>query len=78
MPTTLEALSREAMILPPEQRLQLARELLNSVDVAPEPRASAAWESELAKRIAEVDEGRVSNISASEVFARLRTHAPSR
>ena len=77
MPATLDSLSRDALVLPPDQRLQLARRLLDSVDLEPEPGAEAAWEAEIARRIARYDAGESKGISAGEVFARLRQIAPA-
>lgn len=76
MPNTLEALSQEALELPSDQRLALARRLLDSVDFEPDPTASAAWESEIAQRIARFDAGESHSVPAAEVFARLRQIAP--
>jgi putative addiction module component (TIGR02574 family) len=76
MPATLDALSQDALVLPPDQRLLLARRLLDSVDLEPEPGAEAAWEAESARRIARFDAGESKPIAASEVFARLRDIAP--
>lgn len=78
MPITLEALSQDALFLPPEQRLTLARRLLDSVDLEPEPGAEAAWEAEIARRIERFDAGESRPIPAGEVFARLREIAPGR
>jgi putative addiction module component (TIGR02574 family) len=78
MPTTFEAIAKEALILPPEQRLTLARRLLESVDLEPEPGAEAAWESEIARRIKRLDSGESKTIPASEVFGRLRRTEPGR
>ena len=78
MPATLEALANDALVLPPEQRLTLARQLLDSVDLAPEPGAEAAWQAEIARRIARLDAGEAKTIPAGEVFARLRQIAPDR
>jgi putative addiction module component (TIGR02574 family) len=76
MPATLEALTREALVLPPDDRLTLARKLLESVDLEPEPGAEAAWEAEIARRIARVKSGESKTVPAAEVFARLRQIAP--
>ena len=59
-------------MLPPDQRLALAYRLLASVEPAPDPDAEAAWEAEIARRIAEFDAGEVEAIPAAEVFAHLR------
>ena len=78
MPATLDTLSQDALVLPPDQRLQLARRLLDSVDLDPEPGAEAAWQAEITRRIARYDAGESKSIPAGEVFARLREIAPSR
>ena len=78
MSAALEALSQDALVLPPDQRLTLARRLLESVDLEPEPGAEAAWQAEIARRIERFDAGESRSIPAGEVFARLRQIAPSR
>jgi putative addiction module component (TIGR02574 family) len=78
MPATLDAVTHDALILPPDQRLELARHLLESVDLDPEPGAEAAWEAEIARRIARFKTGGSKPVPAGEVFARLRQIAPDR
>jgi putative addiction module component (TIGR02574 family) len=72
MPLTLDALSQDALVLPPDQRVTLAYRLLISVDSEPEPGASAAWEAEISQRIARFDAGETQTVPASQVFSRLR------
>ncbi len=76
MPATLNDVAQGALILPPDQRLALARQLLESVELEPEPGAEAAWEAEIARRIARWKAGESKPIPAGEVFARLRQIAP--
>ena len=78
MPATLDAVAQDALVLPPGQRLALARKLLESVDLEPDPGAEAAWEAEIAQRIARYKAGESKPIPAVEVFARLRQIAPAR
>ena len=78
MSATLDALSHDALVLPPDQRMALAYRLLVSVEPEPEPGADAAWEAEIAQRIARFDAGQSQTVSASAVFARLREIAPGR
>jgi len=66
------------MVLPPDDRLALARRLLDSVDLEPEPGAEAAWEVEIGRRIELLKSGESKSVSADEVFARLRQIAPDR
>ena len=76
MSVSLDAVAHDALILPSEQRLALARQLLDSVELEPEPGAEAAWETEIAARIARFNAGESKPIPAGEVFARLRQIAP--
>jgi putative addiction module component (TIGR02574 family) len=69
MPPTLDALSHDALILPPDQRVALAYRLLISVE--PEPGAEVAWDAEIARRITRFDSGEVQPVPAAEVFERL-------
>ncbi|MFZ1217991.1 MAG: addiction module protein [Chthoniobacterales bacterium] len=68
MPKALEEVTKEAMDLPPQQRLALAGFLLENVDPASDPDAAAAWDSEIRDRIREIDEGRVKGIPYAEVM----------
>lgn len=78
MPVTLEAVSHDALVLPADQRIALAYRLLVSIEPDPEPGAEAAWEAEIARRIARFDTGESQPIPAAEVFAGLREIAPDR
>lgn len=78
MSATLDAIAHDALVLPPDQRVELAYRLLSSIDSDPEPGADAAWETEITERIARFDAGESPTEPASEVFARLREIAPGR
>ena len=67
MPKALEEVTKEAMDLPPRQRLALASFLLESADTASDPDAEAAWDSEIRDRIREIDEGHVTGIAYADV-----------
>jgi Putative addiction module component len=68
MPKALEEVTKEAMDLPPRQRLALASFLLESADAASDPGAEAAWDTEIRDRIREVDESRVTGIAYVDVM----------
>jgi putative addiction module component (TIGR02574 family) len=76
MTATLDSLFKEGLGLPPDQRISLARQLLDSVDPAPEPGSDAVWEAEIALRLERYQSGATKSIPAAEVFARLRRIAP--
>ena len=71
-----KALSEDALTLSADERLALARRLLVSVEPKPSPEIDAAWENEIARRIAEFDAGKSQTVSLDSVFARLREIAP--
>jgi putative addiction module component (TIGR02574 family) len=76
MVPTLDSVSREALVLPPDQRMTLACRLLESVEQAPDEGAAEAWDQEIEERIARFDRGETTSIPAVEVFKRLRDVAP--
>jgi len=69
--TLVEELSRRARDLSPEERVQLAEEILATVHESDEE-VDAAWDAEIKRRIAEVENGTATLIPAEEVFTRLR------
>ncbi len=64
----LEEIAKEAMDLPPRQRLALAELLLESADAPADPEAEVAWDSEIRDRIRAIDEGRVAGIAYEDVM----------
>lgn len=69
MSLTAEQIKAEAMKLPPEVRADLADWLW--VSVTPREEVKAAWDVEIARRIAEIDAGEVELIPSEEVFAKV-------
>lgn len=69
MSLTIDQLKAEAMKLPPEERADLADWLW--VSAAPRVEVEAAWEAEIARRIAEIDAGTAKLIPAEEVMAEI-------
>jgi len=67
MPKALEEVTKEAMDLPPSDRLVLASLLLESADAASDPDAETAWDSEIRDRIRAIDEGGVTGIAHTDV-----------
>lgn len=78
MPTAIDTLAESALGLQPDQRLALARRLLDSVDLEPAPDAEAAAEAEIVGRIARLDGGETETVPAEKVFDRLRQIAPTK
>ena len=69
--TLVEELSRRAQELTPDERVQLAEEILATIHSEDEE-VDAAWDAEIKRRIAEIENGTAELIPAEEVFARLR------
>lgn len=70
MSLTLKQLEAEAMKLAPDERADLADLLW--VSVASREEVAAAWDAEIARRVADMDAGRTKWISMEEVMAELR------
>jgi putative addiction module component (TIGR02574 family) len=62
---------KEALKLPPEARAALAGSLLDSLDEAVDEGAEAAWETEILKRLKEVDQGEVELVPWAEARRRI-------
>lgn len=72
MSALLDELSKKAQTLAVEERAQLAQELLESVERDADPEVLAAWETEIASRIAKYERGEATLIPAEDVFAAAR------
>lgn len=67
----LSLLIKEALELPAEARSALANSILDSLDTVVDENAEAEWQSEIARRIADIDAKRAPLIPWSEARARL-------
>ena len=71
-----EDLIASAMQLPLSDRVALANAMLSSIELStgsdvPQEEVDAAWDAEIARRIDDIDSGRVSTIPSSEVWKRI-------
>jgi putative addiction module component (TIGR02574 family) len=71
MKNNIADILKEALRLPLEARAALAGSLLDSLDEPPDLDAVSAWDAEIAARIREIDEGRVTLIPWAEARARI-------
>lgn len=71
MKNNIADILKEALRLPPEARAALAGSLLDSLDEPLDLDAESAWEAEIASRIREIDEGKVTLIPWAEARARI-------
>lgn len=63
----IEALTKEAVSLPKEQRLALARALLNIDTRSHVAETEQSWDEEIRARIKAVDEGHVTGIACTDL-----------
>ena len=71
MTASAKRVLQEALELIPEERADLAARLLASLESRQESGVAEAWEAEIAKRIEDLDSGRVKAISMSEFWVRV-------
>ncbi|OLE87106.1 MAG: hypothetical protein AUG07_01500 [Acidobacteria bacterium 13_1_20CM_2_60_10] len=64
-------LLRGALSLSEEERAYLASSLMDSLDGSADPSAEAAWNEEIARRITDLDSGRVKTVPWEEVRHRI-------
>jgi putative addiction module component (TIGR02574 family) len=70
---SLEAteLLKKALSLPVEERADLAGSLIESLDNSEDDSVAAAWDEEIARRMAELDSGKVKPVPLEEARRRL-------
>jgi hypothetical protein len=75
----ISEVAKDALELPPVQRLTLARILLDLSDESQDfsPDVEAAWETEICRRMEEVKAGRARSGGFDEVFTRLDQRFPT-
>jgi putative addiction module component (TIGR02574 family) len=66
MPTTLETITQEVLELPNNQRLALARIILDLDGGPPDAGVEAAWDEEIRARLKAYDEGKLETVSWEE------------
>ena len=71
MTEAAEKLKTELAALPVEDRAELARFLMESLDET-DPGWDAAWTAELDRRWQEIESGKAVGVPGEEVFRRLR------
>jgi len=71
MTTTAEALSAQAVQLPPEERMKVVERILDSLD-EPDASLDALWAKEADDRLAAYRRGEVKAVALSEVIAKYQ------
>jgi putative addiction module component (TIGR02574 family) len=68
----INALEKEVLRLPPEERARLAELLLSSLDELPEAELERIWFAEAQRRAEQIDSGAVQLIPSEEVERKAR------
>lgn len=76
MENPVEELTRQGLLLEPEDRARVAERLLDSIREPSSPEIEAAWDEEIERRVAAFKRGEVEVFDAEEVFAEARRIAP--
>ncbi len=67
-----ETILDQARALPDSERARLVHDLLETLEGAPDTGVAAAWEQEIARRLAQVESGDAETLSRDELNRRLR------
>ncbi len=76
MTTSAEALSAQAVELPPGERMALVERILDSLD-EPDAALDALWAKEADDRLAAYRRGEVKAVALSDVIAKYEVHSKS-
>lgn len=76
MPDLVAELAEQARILSAGERSRLVELLLESLHEPPLAEVEAAWEQEIARRVAAFERGEIETFAAEDVFAQARRIAP--
>jgi len=74
MTTAAEALSAQAVKLPPEERVEVVERILDSLD-EPDAALDALWAKEADDRLAAYRRGEVKAVALSEVIAKYQVNS---
>jgi putative addiction module component (TIGR02574 family) len=72
MPMTLDQIVEETRQLPTDVVAELVERILLARHGGIEPEVASAWKSEIARRMTEIEEGKVQGIPVEESLARIR------
>lgn len=72
MTSIVDEITQKARSLPAEDRARLAEDLLSSLQEDHDLAIEAAWDTEIRRRLDEVEAGTAKLIPAAEVFAEVR------
>ena len=71
MPITLEQIVEETRHWPPEKVGELVDRLTEDPRLS-DPETQAAWQTEIARRVQEIESGQIQGVSVEQSLARIR------
>ena len=72
MPSQLSTLKQEALSLPEQERAELVKDLLVSLDGPGDSEAKKAWDIEICRRINEIESGVAKLLDADDVIKKVK------
>jgi putative addiction module component (TIGR02574 family) len=72
MDTHAEQILQSALSLPPDDRVEIAESLIQSLDEERAAEIEAAWAEEIKRRLESIDKGQAQFIPADEVMRSMR------
>ena len=69
---TVRVPEKEALQLPPRSRVRLAEKIIESIDDYADPKLKEDWESEIERRVKEIETGAEKAIPAEQVMREAR------
>ncbi len=75
MSTIVDNVLAQALQMPPKERATIAERLLASLDTVADEEVEKAWQQEVQRRLAEIDNGEVVCLPWEQVLQRLRGNA---
>lgn len=72
MSILLQEVARKAFNLPPEERAELAHELIVSIDDAIDKEVEADRDAEIERRVNEIKSGKAKGRAAEDILAEIR------
>jgi putative addiction module component (TIGR02574 family) len=73
----LESITSAAMTLPERERAKLARDLVASLDGPADISVADAWDTEICRRINDIESGKTELLDANEIVERARARISS-
>jgi putative addiction module component (TIGR02574 family) len=72
MSLLLQEVTNRALNLPPEERAELAHELIVSLDDVIDKEVETAWDAEIERRVKEIKSGKAKGRPAEDILADIR------